>query len=82
MAQFRIEFGVGGGYNDIITEVIEANSLDEAVEAAYLSAIEVFESYGIFEDQNDVEEFDNDDDYQAAYDEEVERWCSYSAESI
>jgi hypothetical protein len=82
MAQFRIEFGVGGGYNDIITEVIEANSLDEAVEAAYLSAIEVFESYGIFEDQNDVEEFDNDDDYQAAYDEEVERWCSYSAEPI
>jgi hypothetical protein len=82
MAQFQIEFGVGGGYNDIITEVIEANSLDEAVEAAYLSAIEVFESYGIFEDQNDVEEFDNDDDYQAAYDEEVERWCSYSAEPI
>jgi hypothetical protein len=82
MAQFQIEFGVGGGYNDISTEVIEANSLDEAVQAAYLSAVDVFESYGIFEDQNDVEEFDNDDDYQAAYDEEVERWCSYSAESI
>jgi hypothetical protein len=82
MAQFQIEFGVGGGYNDISTEVIEANSLDEAVQAAYLSAVDVFESYGIFEDQNDVEEFDNDDDYQAAYDEEVERWCSYSAEPI
>ena len=82
MAQFQIEFGVGGGYNDISTEVIEANSLDEAVKAAYLSAVDVFESYGIFEDQNDVEEFDNDDDYQAAYDEEVERWCSYSAEPI
>ena len=30
MTQFRITYGVGGGYNDISTEIIEADMLNDA----------------------------------------------------
>ena len=82
MANFKIAYGIGGGYNVIDEEVIEADTLDEANEIAYQCAVDTFERYGVFEKHNDVEEFENDDDYQAAYHEEVERWTTYYAEEI
>ena len=84
MAQFKIEYGVGGGYNDITEEVIEADNLDQANQIAYESSIEVFDSYGIFENQNDPEDYEglSPEDAHSAYLEEVERWVVYNAESV
>lgn len=82
MAQFRITYGVGGGYNDINEEVIEAGSLDEAIRIAYDSAEQVYESYGIFENQNDVSEIDSDEEYEAARLEDMESWIEYKAVEI
>jgi hypothetical protein len=84
MAQFKIEYGVGGGYNDINEEVIEADSLDEAIQNAYEFSIQVFESYSILETQNDPEDYEglSSEDYQSFYHEEVERWVVYNAEEI
>jgi len=82
MAQFQIEYGIGGGYNVNHKEVIEADNLDEAQQIAYEQSVEVFESYNVFGRQNNVDDFEDEDDCQAAYDEEVDRWCSYSATPI
>ena len=81
MTQFNITYGVGGGYNDMATEMIEADSLDSANRIAYESAVEVFESYGIFDSQNPDYDYDSED-YQEDYQEEVESWIDYSAEEV
>jgi hypothetical protein len=77
MTQFKITYGVGGGYNDISTEIIEANTLDEANEIAYVNAIEVFESYGVYEENDMTDEYD-----ESEYQESIERWIDYSVEPI
>lgn len=80
MALFNIEYGVGGGYNDIRNEQIEADSLEEANVIAYQYAIEVFELYSIFEGQDDEGNYESEEEYSAAYNESVESWCEYNAE--
>jgi hypothetical protein len=77
MTQFKITYGVGGGYNDISTEIIEANTLDEANEIAYVNAIEVFESYGVYENNDMTDEYD-----ESEYQDSIERWCDYNAEPV
>ena len=82
MAQFQITYGLGGGYNETETDVIEVDNLDEANLVAYTAAMEMFESYGVFENQCGDEEYENDEDYESAYIEEAERWIHYWAEEI
>jgi len=75
MAQFQITYGVGGGYNDITKEIIECDSLESAHRAAYDQAIEVFNSYGIYDDQlEDGDEWDDEE-----YRECLESWIDYDA---
>lgn len=78
MTQFRITYGVGGGYNDMNEEVIEASNLNEANQIAYESAVQVFESYGVYEEQDMMtDEYD-----ESEYQESIERWIDYNAEPI
>lgn len=79
MATFKVTYGVGGGYNDITTEVLEFNTFEEAEQYAYESSVEVYESYGIFEEN---EEECTEDEYEELYYESVERWVSYSAVEV
>lgn len=78
MASFLIRYGVGGGYNDITEEVIEAVSQDAAERDAFEAAIQIFEYYGIYENNLEEDEEWNDE----AYREELERWIEYSAELV
>jgi hypothetical protein len=77
MTQFRITYGVGGGYNDISTEIIEAKTLDEAIEIAYVNAIEVFDSYGVYEENHMT-----DEDDESEYQQSIEPWIDYSVEPV
>ena len=77
MAKFQISYGVGGGYNDISTEVIESDSLNSAQQDAYDAAVQVFDSYGIYEDELGDGEW-NDEEYQDC----LESWIDYSAVEI
>ena len=77
MSQFKITYGVGGGYNDINEEVIEAGTLDDAEHIAYEKSVVVFESYGVYEEQDMSDEYD-----ESEYQDSVERWIDYSAEPI
>ena len=78
MKKFKVVYGVGGGYNDIQKEVLEFSSLEEAEEYAYESAVDIFDSYGIFEEHHECDE----EEYEYLYNEEVEKWCSYYAEEL
>jgi hypothetical protein len=79
MAKFQISYGVGGGYNDISTEVIESDSLNSAQQYAYDAAVQVFDSYGIYENENELEDGEwNDEEYQDC----LESWIDYSAVEI
>ena len=84
MSKFEIRYGIGGGYNVKTTETIEADSLDSAEQIAYEGAIQLFESYGVFAKQNPNYDYDSisEEDYQDAYNAEVERWVSYTAEEV
>ena len=84
MTQFEIRYGIGGGYNVKTTETIEADSLDSAEQIAYEAACEMFESYGVFHIQNPDYDYDSisEEDYQQEYNEELERWISYTAKGV
>jgi hypothetical protein len=77
MTQFRITYGVGGGYNDISTEIIEADMLNDAEHIAYERSVEVFDSYGVYEENDMTDEYD-----ESEYQESIERWIDYSVEPI
>ena len=77
MTQFKITYGVGGGYNDISEQIIEAANLYEAEQIAYELAVEVFDSYSIYEEQDMGEEYD-----ESEYQDSIERWIDYSAEAV
>lgn len=81
MPKFLITYGVGGGYNDITKEVIEAENLDSANQDAYEASIQVFDGYSICEEHNDTDDL-SEEEYQELYHEELERWCSYHAEPV
>ena len=81
MAQFEILYGIGGGYNDIQTEVIEVDTLEQAEYSAYYAACEMFESYGVFDNQNPDYDYDSEG-YQDEYNEECENWIEYSARPV
>lgn len=78
MKKFKVVYGVGGGYNYIQEEVLEFSSLEEAVEYAYESSVDIFDSYGIFDENQECDE----EEYEYLRLEEVERWCSYYAEEL
>jgi len=79
MAKFKITYGVGGGYNDIAEELIEVDTLNQADEAAYEAAIQVFNSYSIYERElkDEKKEWDDSDYYQC-----LERWIRYKAKEV
>ena len=77
MTQFRITYGVGGGYNDISEEIIEADTQDDAENIAYERSVEVFDSYGVYEENDMTDEYD-----ESEYQESIERWIDYSVEPI
>lgn len=83
MAHFKITYGVGGGYNDITNEVLEFDNIEQAEEYAYERSIDVFNSYGIFEEHDlyEDEEF-TEYDYELMYNESVERWVTYDAVEV
>jgi hypothetical protein len=78
MAQFEIRYGIGGGFNDIQTEIIEVDTLGQAERDAYDAACEMFESYDVFGSQNPDYDYDSEE-YQDEYNEERESWIQYSA---
>ena len=82
MKKFKVVYGVGGGYNDIQEEVLEFSSRKEAEEYAYESAVNIFDSYSIFEEHQETDEECDEEEYEYLYNEEVERWCSYYAEEL
>ena len=77
MTQFKITYGVGGGYNDISEEIIDAETLDEANQIAYEMAVTVFDSYGIYEEYDMTDEYD-----ESEYQDSIESWCDYDAEPV
>jgi hypothetical protein len=77
MTQFKITYGVGGGYNDITEEVIESDSLELAERHAYVAAVQIFDSYGIYEDEIEDGEW-----CAGEYQECLESWIDYSAVEI
>lgn len=77
MTQYQITYGVGGGYNDIRDEVIDADSHDEAIQIAYELSVEVFESYGIADYHLSDEEVE-----EGQLQELIEKWCDYDAVAI
>ena len=81
MAQFEIRYGIGGGYNDMQTEVIEVDDLQQAERDAYDAACEMFESYDVFGNQNPDYDYDSEG-YQDDYNEERENWIEYSARPV
>ena len=81
MTQFEIRYGIGGGYNDIQTEVIEVDTLAQAERAAYDASCEMFESYGVFHRLNPDYDYDSEG-YQDDYNEERENWIEYSARPV
>ena len=83
---FIIQYGVGGGYNDIDNyEVVIADDIDSATTQAYYKAIEQYEMYegsgGIRSVEEIMEEDDIDDENDAydLYNEEREGWLEYDA---
>lgn len=82
MAQYQITYGVGGGYNDITEEVLEFNTQDEAEQYAYESAIDVYDSYGVFENEYGDEEYECEEDYAQDRYTSIDSWCNYSATLI
>lgn len=81
MQNFKITYGIGGGYNVTEVEIVEAANEEAAMKIAYGCAAEVFESYGVFENQNpDYDQ--NSEDYEADWLDELERWIDYSAEAV
>ncbi len=82
--QFQINYGIGGGYNVHESEVIEANNEEEAIQIAYECAAQLFESYGVFDNQNPGYDYDSVDEEEAIADylEEMESWVDYYAEPV
>lgn len=78
MPKFKIVYGVGGGYNDINEDVIEAVCADAASEEAYLLAEEVFNSYGIYEKELEGDEEGDEESYNEC----LESWVTYYAEPV
>jgi hypothetical protein len=78
--KYKITYGVGGGYNDINSEIVECDSLEEAEQWAYDEAVNCYESYGIF-DYEDFED-ESEDDMDQAWRDDIESWCHYSAEEV
>lgn len=78
MTQYQITYGVGGGYNDIRDQVIDADSHDEAIQIAYELAVEVFESYGIADDHY----FSDEELEEGQLQELIEEWCDFDAVAI
>lgn len=78
MTQYQITYGVGGGYNDIRDEVIDADSHDEAIQIAYELSVEVFLSYGIADDHY----LSDEELEEGRFQELIEEWCDYDAVAI
>ena len=78
MALYRLSFGLCGGFNVNETAEVEADNENEAVEYAYNAARELFEFYGVFENEypNYVDTWDS---YEQDYEDELQRWVYYSA---
>ena len=96
MGKYKIEYGIGGGYNIEEEEIIECDSLKEAEETAFEQACELYESYeptswsdiennpedyGI-DDIDELTENEKNDIIQEVYNESRESWINYSAEEI
>lgn len=81
---FQISYGIGGGYNVDETELIDANDLNAALQIAYECSLELFESYGVFDNQVPEEELEglNDEERRDLYMEEAEGWIEYHAEEV
>jgi Mg2+/Co2+ transporter CorC len=85
--KFKIEYGLGGGFNDVRTEIMNFKSEKEAVDAAYQMAIEVYQEYeglhGLrtIEDIMDEEGVD-EEEAEEIYREERENWLDYGAEPV
>lgn len=81
---FQITYGLNGGYNVHETELIDATNLNEALQIAYECSLNLFESYGVFDNQVNDEELEglDDEEIQAVYMEEAERWIHYNAEEV
>ena len=82
MAKFRIEYGLGGGYNINEVEIVECDCLEYAQQWAYECAVGIFESYGIFDYEGYEEEGLTDEEVSEAYSQEIDSWCHYRAEEI
>lgn len=93
MAEFKIYYGLGGGFGGAkFSHIEECKTRAEAEEIAYQLAIEEYESYGgyhgltsqeeICENLEDfgLEEDATDEDIWEAYMEEVNSWISYHVE--
>lgn len=81
MALYRLSFGLGGGFNVNETAEVEADNENDAVEYAYNAACELFEFYGVFENQNPDYD-DSCESYEQDYEDELQRWVDYSAELV
>lgn len=81
MARYRISYGLGGGFNVHETDEVEAVNEDQATEYAYIAATELFEFYGVFDNQNPGYDYESED-YEQDYEDEMNRWVDYSAELV
>ena len=85
MPKYRIYAGLGGGFGGLVyQETIEANSQEEADDAAFEAACKVYNSYegmyGIRDISEIMEEEDcGEEDAEGVYNDERDGWLEYSA---
>ena len=85
--KYKVEYGLGGGFNDVRDEIKDFKGRKEAEDYSYQSAIEVYQEYegihGIrtvedIMDEDDVDEGEAEDIYR----EERESWLEYGATPV
>lgn len=86
--KYKIRYGLGGGLARTVTEeIVEASNLDAAIEWAYESACEAYESYSYATGQRSVDEIMSSDgvgeeEAEEIWSEDRERWLVYGAVEV
>lgn len=90
MGKFRIKHALGGGFGGIENqewEIIDADSLDKAMDEARQKAIEEYQSMEGMHGLKSVAEIMEEDDLSAeeaesVYEDEMESWLDFTAEQL
>lgn len=82
MQKFQITYGLGGDYKVHFSDVIEADSMNQAEEVAYNRSVDVFNTYRVFEEQCKHVEYNNDEEREMHYHAAIDGWCNFSVTQL